>query len=188
MTVAAIERETRAARSLTADPVWSFASHLPIGGCTLRSAAALVLPPLADAGGRLDPDAVRRGTTVRLAPFAAARAPLATAEAGLRQVRPRIAGVSGCGALGGAVGLAKGRDELAGKAATLLTLTAQARVAAALVPPMLGADGPRRYLVVVQNDAESRATGGIISGFGLLTADHGRLRLDDISGNQSLPA
>src|SRR5664279_5815887 len=52
------------------------------------------------------------------------------------------------------------------------------RAATALLPGMLGADQPRRYLLVVQNDGESRATGGIIGGYGFLRATQGRLSLD----------
>ncbi len=39
--------------------------------------------------------------------------------------------------------------------------TATAARAVRLLPPMLGADGPREYLLLVQNNAEQRATGGI---------------------------
>jgi len=40
------------------------------------------------------------------------------------------------------------------------------------------ADGPRRYFVAVQNDAEARATGGLVGGYAIVTADRGRLTLD----------
>jgi UDP-N-acetylmuramyl pentapeptide phosphotransferase/UDP-N-acetylglucosamine-1-phosphate transferase len=45
--------------------------------------------------------------------------------------------------------------------------------AAKLAPAILGAGGPRRYLLVVQNNAEARATGGLIGSYGVLTADGG---------------
>src|SRR5439155_6307005 len=40
-----------------------------------------------------------------------------------------------------------------------------------------GGHGTRTYLLVVQNNAESRATGGFIGSFGLLTADDGKLHI-----------
>ncbi|PZS23457.1 MAG: hypothetical protein DLM54_01290 [Acidimicrobiales bacterium] len=52
-----------------------------------------------------------------------------------------------------------------------------AAAAATEVPPLLGADGPRHYFLAVQNNAESRATGGFIGNFGELVADQGRLHL-----------
>jgi hypothetical protein len=41
---------------------------------------------------------------------------------------------------------------------------------ARLLPPMLGASAPRTYLVVFQNPAEPRATGGIFGSFAVATA------------------
>lgn len=49
--------------------------------------------------------------------------------------------------------------------------------ASRLIEPMLGADGPRTYLLVVQNNAEIRATGGLPGAFSLLTAQDGKVRL-----------
>jgi hypothetical protein len=46
---------------------------------------------------------------------------------------------------------------------------------ALLAPDLLGADGPRTYLVLVQNQDELRATGGFISAVGELRIEGGRL-------------
>ena len=43
--------------------------------------------------------------------------------------------------------------------------------AAWLAPNMLGADGPRRYLLLMQNNAEARATGGIPGALAVLNVD-----------------
>jgi hypothetical protein len=48
---------------------------------------------------------------------------------------------------------------------------------AELLPGMLGADGPRSYLLLVQNPAELRATGGLVGVLALVTADQGRISL-----------
>ncbi|WP_223940752.1 DUF4012 domain-containing protein [Arthrobacter sp. StoSoilB22] len=50
--------------------------------------------------------------------------------------------------------------------------------AASLAPSMLGADRPKRYLLLMQNNAESRATGGIPGALAVLTADRGKLNLE----------
>ena len=42
------------------------------------------------------------------------------------------------------------------------------------LPAILGWDGPRRYLVLTQNPAELRPTGGYIGSYGILTFDRGR--------------
>ncbi len=48
-------------------------------------------------------------------------------------------------------------------------------------PTLLGADGPRTYLVLAGNPAESRELGGFVGGFGLLTADAGELSFDTVA-------
>jgi hypothetical protein len=52
--------------------------------------------------------------------------------------------------------------------------------AARLAPAIFGAEGDRTYLLVVQNNAESRATGGFIGSYGLITAHAGKLHVGDI--------
>jgi hypothetical protein len=47
-----------------------------------------------------------------------------------------------------------------------------------IAPGLLGADGPRRYLVLFATPAESRALGGYAGAYGVLTANGGRLELE----------
>jgi hypothetical protein len=42
-------------------------------------------------------------------------------------------------------------------------------------PALLGADGPRRYLIMAQNEDEIRATGGFLTGAGMLTIENGQI-------------
>jgi hypothetical protein len=46
-----------------------------------------------------------------------------------------------------------------------------------VLPTMLGKDGPRTYLVLFDNNAEIRATGGLPGAFSVIKADRGRLTL-----------
>lgn len=46
---------------------------------------------------------------------------------------------------------------------------------APLMPSLLGQDGPRRYLILAQNEDEMRATGGFITGAGVLTVQGGQI-------------
>lgn len=43
------------------------------------------------------------------------------------------------------------------------------------LPDMLGMSGPRRYLVLAENPAELRPSGGLIGAYGLVTFDKGRI-------------
>ena len=51
--------------------------------------------------------------------------------------------------------------------------------ASVLLPAMLGADGPRNYLVLFQNNAEWRSLGGITGAMVLISTDGGAMQLAD---------
>lgn len=50
-----------------------------------------------------------------------------------------------------------------------------------VLPPLTGAEEPRRYLLAFQALGEARATGGIVGLFGELHAEAGELRLDKVA-------
>ena len=45
-----------------------------------------------------------------------------------------------------------------------------------IMPELMGMDGPRTYLLLAQNEDELRATGGLISGIGLLRVEDGAIQ------------
>ena len=57
----------------------------------------------------------------------------------------------------------------------LLPLARAGLQAAQVAPALLGADGPRTYLILAQNSHELRGTGGFISGAGFVRLDEGRI-------------
>ena len=61
---------------------------------------------------------------------------------------------------------------------------ARAAQASRLLPSMLGADGPRRYLLVIQTNAESRGLGGLPGVFAVVSARNGKVGFDQF-GNDS---
>jgi hypothetical protein len=65
------------------------------------------------------------------------------------------------------------QEELKGAAA----LSRRGAMAAELMPPMLGADGPRTYALVTQNNAEIRSTGGIPGAVAIIRANKGALTI-----------
>ena len=73
---------------------------------------------------------------------------------------------------------------LAGRAAEFLEALEQLRAgteagstAVEVLPELLGAEGPRTYLLIVQNNAEIRSTGGLPGSMSLLHVRDGRVRL-----------
>lgn len=183
---------TRAAERHTAGWAFGAAAHVPVLGRHLRAVddattagAALsgkVLAPLVDAldvaqtrdllhDGQVDLDA-------------------------LRTVRDRVAEAAGSTRLvslelrhdrGPLVGPVRRRVQaLRDEVSRLDDALQTADQALAIAPDLLGAQGSRRYLVVVQNNAEARATGGLIGSYAVLTTDHGRVALGKAGSDRDL--
>jgi lipopolysaccharide/colanic/teichoic acid biosynthesis glycosyltransferase len=62
-----------------------------------------------------------------------------------------------------------------------------AAAAALLVPRILGAEGPRTWVVGAENTAELRGRGGYLGSFGLLSVEHGRFALGEFRALADLP-
>lgn len=182
--IARIADQADAARSLTSDPVWHAAQRVPWVGPqlaafgTVAGAAADLfdsLTPLATAGGDLSIDALRptggRIDPAVLTPIAAsARAAAVRADA----ASGALGAVDRGPLLGQVARAVDDADTLLGQVAASLDGLSRA---SQLLPTMLGQDGPRTYLVVVQNNAEWRSLGGIAGAGLLLRADGGILTL-----------
>ena len=78
------------------------------------------------------------------------------------------------------------RGDLEIRIADLRRVVTQAEAASRLGPAMLGAGGVRRYFVAMQNNAEARATGGLLGVFGILEARGGKLSLVKVGTNRDL--
>lgn len=177
--------DTSAARSLTSDPVWGAAEALPWVGPQLaavsRVAAAIddvasdALGPLSEAASGLSADALRPvdgafdvGRIAALEPSAGAAATaLDRASVDLSAIddRPLL------GVVREAVGQATDLVSEAAEQADALHRATQ------IVPAMLGANGPRSYLVTFQNNAEWRSTGGIVGAVAQISTENGRISL-----------
>lgn len=172
------------ARAATGDPVWRVAEVVPWLGrdlAAVRGVAEIAddiatgaLPPLQRAAGVLDPAALApRDGVIDTAPLAAASPDLDAAAAVLDDAAARAAALP-TGVLApvtDAVGqLTYAAQQAAG------TVDAVDR-AAAVLPTMLGSQGPRTYLFRLLNNAESRSQGGIAGALTVLHADGGRLSL-----------
>ena len=70
-------------------------------------------------------------------------------------------------------------DDFARRTSELRSSTERATRALEIAPSLLGADGPRTYLVLLLNNAELRGAGGILSAVGTVGAWNGRLELGE---------
>jgi hypothetical protein len=76
-------------------------------------------------------------------------------------------------------GVVSGREDALELAEATINTVETARGITGAIPTFLGADGPRRYLLAMQNPAELRGTGGLIGFYAVLEADDGRLRMSE---------
>jgi hypothetical protein len=78
------------------------------------------------------------------------------------------------------------RRQLRDQTVALSTLLRDSALAAQIGPAMMGADGPRAYLLAFQTNAEARGTGGLIGGTGILRFDNGKPTIDTLQPNSEL--
>lgn len=187
--LADLQQTTQQARVATTDPVWSLAAHLPWLGRNLSAVttvavgiddvADLALPPVLETSGAMSISQLAPvDGRIDLAPLVAAEPFLVRAADAAAAVDAEVAAVSTDGLLGVVAGpVARAQAELHELASTLRT----GQRAATLLPPMLGADGPRSYLLLLQTNAELRATGGMPGALSIITADDGFIEMAEQS-------
>jgi hypothetical protein len=186
-----LQDDSERAESRTSDPVWRLWQHAPVVGASLRLTGGIahqahvlsrdVLPPLVAVAQDV-PTLRAKDGTVDLAPLARQRAALQHATTVLSTARSvlRAYRSSWLSPLqDGRVRLLRELDRLQGR----LDGVVAASVAG---PGMIGSDGPRRYLIAVQNNAEARAGGGIVSAYGVLQITRGRASLERFGADTDL--
>jgi hypothetical protein len=175
----ATQSDARAAEHDTHDPVWFLASWLPPVR-TIRGLAAATneladhaLPSVVSVGTTLEPGRLRIGPNrIALPPLRAAVPALTSADAALTKARNQVAGLAtGWGLLGDI------RNKVLSQLTSLTGSIDDADRFARVGPDMLGGHGKRRYFVGIENNAEARATGGLVAAYAIVTADHGTIRV-----------
>jgi hypothetical protein len=182
-----VQEDLATARRATSDPVWRIAEVVPglgpnltavrVVSASLEDVTRDALPAVVKLNDVLDAPNVRGADgRVDLAPFTAAGPEVIAAAESARTAQAKVAEIDVdrlAGPLVGPIGqLSDGLDQVTG------ALEAGAQVAT-LLPPMLGADGPRTYLLVSLNSAELRSAGGIVGAFAVLHAENGAVTLTD---------
>ena len=185
-TVNALVAHTGSARDAASDPFWSAAGALPWLGPNFRATsevattaddvARLGALPLVGAYKSLKwADLTPSSAGADLSPLRAAAPKVEAAAYAVRESLQRLNGINAEDLLSEIASPVKeARAELSALSHDLDS----AADAAKLAPGMLGAESPRHYLLLMQNNAESRATGGIPGALAVLTVDNGKLTLD----------
>lgn len=190
-----IAHNARSAQQLTADPVWAAFGLVPWLGANfdaVREVADIAddvaddaLRPVLGAASELDLTSLGFvDGAIDLTPFAEIEKPLAAASAALSSAETRSARIDAEATLPPLADAVKRMRSVVAEASTVIgTLHG----ASALLPSMLGGDGPRDYVVAMQNNAELRSSGGIIGAIALLRAEGGRISLVQQASTADFP-
>jgi hypothetical protein len=125
------------------------------------------------------------GQGLDLKPLAAAQPKLASAAQAVRQSSDRLNGINADTLMPQiSTPLIHAREQLS----SLRDGLDSAADAASVLPAMMGDQSSRRYLLLIQNNAESRATGGIPGALAVLNVDKGKLSLDSQTSASAMGA
>lgn len=189
-TLAALQEQADAARAATTDPMWRLGRRAPFAGDDLDAVGQIAvaidelarqafptllrtdLTSLVPTGGRLD-----------LARLTSVSAELSRVDESVQRTRRDLAAVPADRLVSQ---IRQALTDLRGEIDRLASLTSAADQGSRLLPPLLGASGPRRYLLVSQNLAELRATGGMFGAYAMIEAENGAVRMGKQGSSASL--
>nr|WP_274636874.1 DUF4012 domain-containing protein [Microbacterium bovistercoris] len=178
------------AAELTGDPIWRATEVVPVLGNNLAAARvasaeldALVntlalpltttIPELSNGSGGIDVAALQNISDT-----------LTAADAELQDGQRELAGLDLTGVI---PAVSDGVRQLQTISDQVTPIVHDAGPFTRIAPQLLGADGPRRILLVVQNNAELRTAGGISGTFVELTADKGKIALTRVASDAEFP-
>ncbi|WP_374152838.1 DUF4012 domain-containing protein [Pseudarthrobacter sp. WHRI 8279] len=185
---------TSAAKEAAEDPVWVLASSLPVAGPnfsavsevsrTADDVATLGLAPLVGVFSALDWDELLPSSSgADLRSLESAAPAVTSAAQAVRLSAERLQQIDDTQLLPQiADPLNRARGELLDVTETLNA----ASHASETLPAMLGSNEPRNYLLIIQNNAESRTSGGIPGALAILSVDGGRMTLGSQSSASEL--
>lgn len=195
-TLAELQSAASDAHDTTDGVLWTITSKIPWAGrnvdairvvsAEMDHIADVAVPPIVELAGQLNAKAFNPADgTVDITSIRDAAPDIATAATALTESRKALDKVdvdSLIAPLRGSVAAAKT------KVATASAAAQNADLAARLLPDMLAGDGgTRRYLLLVQNTAESRPTGGIAGSYGVIQAKNGKISMPERGSAPDLP-
>ncbi|WP_167494146.1 DUF4012 domain-containing protein [Microbacterium hydrothermale] len=178
-----------AARGAADTWLWWIAEQAPFVGSSLHAVrgstvavdelANGVLPELVD----IDPALLRpRGGAFDVGALTDLAGPLGTASAAAERASGALEGVN----LRYVPGmLQQPLAQLIGVVGSLQPALSRADAMLPQLPSMMGQDGPKNYLLLVQNNAEARGLGGIPASVVLLRVDNGKLEIAQQASSES---
>jgi hypothetical protein len=189
-TMRSLRTDAADANRTTGNPLWAVAGGLPVLGDDIgaardvSSSVAGILDaaaPLEAALPRLDPK-VTKGT-LDVDALATVADALPALSAAVARADTTVAAIDTPGLQ---PQLASGVTTLQGQLGAVREPLANAVPALQILPSMLGQDRPKTWLVLLQQNAEARGTGGLVGAYAMVTTDKGRIRLTKAAPRQTL--
>lgn len=181
------------ARAATHSLPWNIVAAVPLLGSPLKTTQQIsdvvvgladdVLLPGATLGAGLSPEKLINGTRLDLKLLRAEQPRLTELAGAAAELDSQAQAISNPAYLSL---IRNARSQLQDQTSRLSQLLGNTSIAAQLAPSMLGADGPRTYLMGFQTNAEARGTGGLLGGFGIIRFDNGIPRVDTLGSNAEL--
>ncbi|WZH52215.1 MAG: DUF4012 domain-containing protein [Nocardioides alkalitolerans] len=181
--LASLQDHASSAAGRTDGPLWSVMTWTPFVGDDLEGVRAVStvlddlaqdgLAPLVETAGNLETLSPRDGR-VDLEAVAALQGPVAQGNDAFQRAVAELDRHDSEGYVGVVRDQYREVVSEVGRAARVLD---SADRAVQVMPSMLGADGPRQYLLIFQNNAEIRAGGGLPGSAALVTAVDGQIEL-----------
>lgn len=180
-----ITSHTAKARDAVEDPAWTIASVVPVIGPNFSAVRELTLAadevalgsakPLVTVSSSLNWNELGpKNGKFDMAPLAAASPAILSAANTLHLTYQRLQSIDSSTLF---ADVAKPLDDTTKQLGELNQTISALADTAALLPSMLGTSGARNYLVLVQNSAEVRATGGLPGALAVIRVDDGSVEL-----------
>ena len=182
----------QSARSATRSGIWNVAAGVPLIGGPFKSGqqiadvvsglASDLLQPAAKAGIGLSPSKLYENGRVNVQLLREQEPELVKLSDSATRLDEQAAAIRSAGFV---APLNTARAQLQNQTSEIASLLNNTSLAARIGPSMMGADGPRTYLMAFQTNAEARGTGGLLGGFGILRFDNGKPSVDTLAANSA---
>ena len=185
--------QSQSAQRSTHSAVWNVVAAVPLIGGPIKSAqqmsdvvaglASEVLRPAAKAGVGLTPSRLYSNGRIDVQLLRQQEADLRSLADNADRINAQAESIPSASLI---PPIQNARAQLQEQTASTAGLLRDSALAAQIAPAMMGADGPRAYLMAFQTNAEARGTGGLLGGFGVLRFDNGKPRVDTLAPNTEL--
>lgn len=173
------------AREAASGPLWEVGEALPVVGANLIAVRTIVdsvdevvdgaVVPAVALGDTLSPQVFKPvDGAVNLAAIESVLPVLDQAGTALTSAKNQVSAIDTDGLIGPVKSAVTEINDLVGGVEPAI---ATAKAIAPVLPGLLGANGPKNYLLVFENSAEVRPLGGIAGAQILVTADQGRVSI-----------